>query len=46
VFFSKEAFATAGETRWNLPQGLPPGVYWVVVKNGDGAVRVLKWVVM
>jgi SprB repeat/Chlamydia polymorphic membrane protein (Chlamydia_PMP) repeat len=46
VLFSKEAFITAGETRWNLPQGLPPGVYWVVVKNGDGAVRVLKWVVM
>jgi SprB repeat len=46
VLFTKKAFATAGETRWNLPQGLPPGVYWVVVKNGGGAVRVLKWVVM
>jgi SprB repeat/Right handed beta helix region len=46
VLFTKKAFATAGETHWNLPQGLPSGVYWVGVKNGGGAVRVLMWVVM
>jgi SprB repeat len=50
VLFSKEAFATAGENRWDLPLpmaiGMPPGVYRVVVRNGGGAVRVLMWVVM
>jgi SprB repeat len=46
VLFSKEAFATAGESRRDLPPGLPPGVYWVAVRNGDGALRVLRWVVM
>jgi len=45
VVFSKKAFAAAGESRRDLPPGLLPGVYWVVVKNGDGAVRVLKWAV-
>jgi SprB repeat len=46
VLFSKEAFVQMGETRWNLPQGLPPGVYWVAVRNGDGATKVLKWMVV
>jgi len=45
VLFSKEAFATAGESRRDLPPGLPPGVYWVAVKNGDGVARVLAWAV-
>jgi len=45
VVFSKKAFTAAGESRRDLPPGMPPGVYWVVVKNGDGAARVLAWAV-
>jgi hypothetical protein len=50
VLFSKETFVAAGESRLDLPApaaiGMLPGVYWVAVRNGDGAARVLKWVVM
>jgi hypothetical protein len=50
VLFSKEAFVAAGESHLDLPApaatGMLPGVYWVAVRNGDGATRVLKWVVM
>ncbi|MFQ5448179.1 MAG: T9SS type A sorting domain-containing protein, partial [Saprospiraceae bacterium] len=46
VLFSKEIFARKGETRWELPAPVTAGMYWVAVRNGDGAVRVLKWVVM
>jgi len=45
VVFSKKAFTAAGECRRELPPGLLPGVYWVVVRNGDGAARVLAWAV-
>ncbi|TAK39770.1 MAG: T9SS type A sorting domain-containing protein, partial [Saprospiraceae bacterium] len=49
VVFSKKAFTAAGESRRELPlpaaTGMLPGVYWVAVKNGDGAARVLKWAV-
>ncbi|TAK42893.1 MAG: T9SS type A sorting domain-containing protein, partial [Saprospiraceae bacterium] len=49
VVFSKKAFTAAGESRRDLPApaatGMPPGVYWVVVKNGNGVALVLAWAV-
>ncbi|TAK36511.1 MAG: T9SS type A sorting domain-containing protein, partial [Saprospiraceae bacterium] len=45
VVFSKEAFTAAGESRRDLPPGMLPGMYWVAMKNGDGAAKVLAWAV-
>ncbi len=46
ILFAKEIIPVNGQSRLILPQELAPGMYWVVLENGNGGVLVLKWVVV
>ncbi len=44
--FTDKISAAQGQAKLILPQGLPPGIYWVTLESGNGQVVVLKWAVV